>query len=186
MNHYEDQSLGIGSYVGEVRKGSHGNLYQWEEGVDGIGNPIGFWRAIGKAAGAVSRATGVKLPSVRQLLPTAASFIPGAGPAVAAGVRAAQSRGLLGLEEGDFIGEVREGPDGNLYQWEEGVDGLGNLIGFWRAIGKAAGAVSRATGVKLPTVRQLLPAAAGFIPGVGPAVAAGLRAAQSSGFLRRR
>ena len=25
-----------------------------------------------------------------------------------------------------------EGTDGQLYQWVEGVDGLGNAVGFWR------------------------------------------------------
>lgn len=52
--------LGVGHYVGELREGSDGQLYEWVEGVDGLGNPIGFWKAIkavgqgvGKAAGAV-------------------------------------------------------------------------------------------------------------------------------------
>jgi hypothetical protein len=33
-----------------------------------------------------------------------------------------------------FPGEVRVGPDNSLYQWVEGVDGLGNLTGFWDKI----------------------------------------------------
>ena len=30
-----------------------------------------------------------------------------------------------------YLGEVRQGPDGALYQYVQGVDGLGNPIGFW-------------------------------------------------------
>ena len=49
--------MGIGSYVGEVRRGPDGQVYQWVEGVDGLGNPIGFWkavRAVGKFAARLS------------------------------------------------------------------------------------------------------------------------------------
>ncbi len=35
--------MGIGNYVGEVRRGPDGQVYQWVEGVDGLGNPIGLW-----------------------------------------------------------------------------------------------------------------------------------------------
>ena len=34
------QMMGIG-YLGEVRQGPDGNLYQYVQGVDGLGNPIG-------------------------------------------------------------------------------------------------------------------------------------------------
>jgi hypothetical protein len=37
------QMMGIGRY-GEVREGPDGRLYQWVQGIDGLGNPIGFWR----------------------------------------------------------------------------------------------------------------------------------------------
>ena len=31
-----------------------------------------------------------------------------------------------------YLGEVRQGPDGNHYQYVQGVDGLGNPVGgFW-------------------------------------------------------
>jgi len=43
------QVMGIGSYVGELREGPDGNLYEWVEGVDGLGNPIGFWKKAFKA-----------------------------------------------------------------------------------------------------------------------------------------
>ena len=41
--------MGIGSYVGEIRQGPDGNLYQWVHGVDGLGNPVGFWKKAFKA-----------------------------------------------------------------------------------------------------------------------------------------
>ena len=51
--------MGIGSYMGELRRGPDGNLYEWVEGVDGLGNPIGFWRKafsfVKSAAQAVAR-----------------------------------------------------------------------------------------------------------------------------------
>lgn len=52
--------MGIGSYVGQVRRGPDGELYQWVEGVDGLGNPIGGWwskikRGVKKAARAVKK-----------------------------------------------------------------------------------------------------------------------------------
>ena len=31
-----------------------------------------------------------------------------------------------------FLGEVAEGGDGHMYQWVQGVDGLGSTFGFWK------------------------------------------------------
>jgi hypothetical protein len=33
-----------------------------------------------------------------------------------------------------YVGEVHEGPDGNLYEWVEGVDAWGGQIGFWQGL----------------------------------------------------
>lgn len=189
---YPQEVMGIGSYVGELRQGPDGQLYQWMEGIDGLGNPFGFWKAlrsVGRFVGRGLRAV-TRLPGVRQLLPVAAGFIPGVGPAVSAGLTTAQRAGILGLgqaepEVGSFIGELRQGPDGQLYQWVEGVDGFGNPFGFWKAlksVGRFVGRGLRAV-TRLPGVRQLLPMAAGLIPGVGPAVSAGLTMAQRAGIL---
>jgi len=41
------------------------------------------------------------------------------------------------------LGEIRRGPDGNLYQWVQGVDGLGNLYGFWDKVKKVAKSVAK-------------------------------------------
>jgi hypothetical protein len=194
------QVMGVGT-LGEVRQGPDGNLYQWVQGVDGLGNPIGFWRA---ARRFIRRRV---MPLARRVAP----LIPGVGPAVAAGIRAAtpvlRQAGLAGYDglgalyqapDGAYyqvagydgyagdeelaglgvddltqvmgvgtLGEVRQGPDGNLYQWVQGVDGLGNPIGFWRA---ARRFIRRRV---MPLARRVAP----LIPGVGPAVAAGIRAA---------
>jgi hypothetical protein len=185
------QVMGIGT-LGEVRQGPDGNLYQWVQGVDGLGNPFGFWRALRRF---VRRRV---QPFLRRALPIAqqaASFIPGVGPAVAAGIRTAtpllRQAGVAGYDgfAGDealgglgsyTLGEIAQGPDGNLYQWVQGVDGLGNPFGFWRALRRF---VRRRV---QPFLRRALPIAqqaASFIPGVGPAVAAGITAA--SPFLRK-
>ena len=39
------QVMGLG-YVGEIRQGPDGRLYQWVEGIDGLGNPIGLWKGL--------------------------------------------------------------------------------------------------------------------------------------------
>lgn len=49
------QVLGLGSYIGELREGPDGNLYEWVEGVDGLGNPIGFWKKAFKAVKGVAQ-----------------------------------------------------------------------------------------------------------------------------------
>src|SRR5215813_2550431 len=50
------QVMGLGSYVGEVRQGPDGNLYEWVAGVDGLGNPIGFWKKLRSLATRFARA----------------------------------------------------------------------------------------------------------------------------------
>jgi OmpA family len=47
----------------------------------------------------------------------------------------------LGL--GAYDGELRHGPDGQLYKWVQTVDGLGNLTGFWKSISNVAKAVAK-------------------------------------------
>lgn len=160
--------MGVG-YLGEVRQGPDGALYQYVQGVDGLGNPIGgFWSRLKKLV----RKT---LPIVQQFAP----FIPGGAAALTAvtpflkqaGVAGNDGLGALyeapdgslyqvqGLAEDDFrgigeddatrmmgigyLGELRQGPDGNLYQWMQGVDGLGNLTGFWSSLRKLASRVAK-------------------------------------------
>ncbi|MDX2033434.1 MAG: hypothetical protein SF339_22350 [Blastocatellia bacterium] len=92
------QVMGIGSYVGEMRYGPDGQLYEWVEGVDGLGNPIGFWKKAFKAVGKIARGALVKLipgpiksaartvcgqvdqlGPVAQLIPVAAPYVTAAG-----------------------------------------------------------------------------------------------------------
>ena len=55
------QVMGIGRY-GEVREGPDGRLYQWVQGVDGLGNPIGLWRGLRRRLRSVVRRA---LPAVQ-------------------------------------------------------------------------------------------------------------------------
>lgn len=92
------QVMGIGSYVGEMRHGPDGQLYEWVEGVDGLGNPIGFWKKAFKAVGKLASGALVRLipgpiksaarnlcgqvnqlGPVAQLVPVAAPYVTAAG-----------------------------------------------------------------------------------------------------------
>jgi len=101
------QMMGIG-YLGEVRQGPDGNLYQYVQGVDGLGNPIGgFWSRLKRG-----------LKAVHRLAQRGASFIPGPyGAAIRAGLKIAtpllQKAGVAGNEG---IGALYQAPDGSLYQ----------------------------------------------------------------------
>jgi hypothetical protein len=217
--HYlgEDQVTQImGGYLGEVRQGSDGNLYEWVEGVDGLGNPIGFWRRFKQLArkalpyvvssGVALKALQTAAPTLRRVLPIAqraVSQIPGgeaalkaanpllrqAGVAGYEGLGAlyqapdgslyqmqglAEAEELQGLGEdeatqmmglGSYVGEVRQGPDGNLYQWVTGIDGLGNPIGFWQKWRKK---LRRLVQKAMPLAQKLAP----FVPGGSAALTA--------------
>jgi hypothetical protein len=201
------QMMGIGR-VGEVRQGPDGRLYQWVQGVDGLGNPIGFWRALRRVGRGLRRVAQRALPIVQQVAP----LVPGGG-AVTAALRTAapvlrqagvtghnglgalyqapdgslyqvqglaQDEELQGLGEDEltqmmgigYVGEVRQGPDGKLYQWVQGVDGLGNPVGFWRALRRVGRGLRRVARRALPIVQQVAP----LIPG-GGVVTAALRTA---------
>jgi len=196
------QMMGVG-YLGELRQGPDGNLYQYVQGVDGLGNPIGgFWSRVKRLARKTVRRA---LPYVQQFAP----LIPGAGPAVslltsaaipaapavapvmtpasppmqapeamptAATAPAETATAGWGIGEDTmtqmmgmgYLGEVRQGPDGNLYQYVQGVDGLGNPIGgFWSKLKRG-----------LRSVHRLAQRGASFIPGpYGAAIATGLKTA---------
>jgi hypothetical protein len=81
--------MGIGSYVGEIRQGPDGQLYEWVEGVDGLGNPIGFWRkafrAIRRAATGALKVVGSVLipPPLKRVARRVCNFLPQIGPVIA-------------------------------------------------------------------------------------------------------
>jgi hypothetical protein len=156
------QVMGLGHYVGEVRQGPDAQLYEWVEGADGVGNPIGFWRGLKRLA--------------RRALPLT-RFVPGYGTAIYAAGTAAQRAGLLGT---DSTGKIGQGPDGQLYEWVEGVDGLGNPIGFWRKLRRAAGGVLRRA---LPMASQLIPGAGALLPAATSLLRQGGGAETASGVL---
>jgi hypothetical protein len=112
-------------HFGEVAEGTDGKLYQWVEGVDGLGGPVGFWKPLRKL---IRRA----LPYVQKLAP----LVPGWGTAAAAALNTAtpylKQAGLLG-----GLGALYQAPDGAMYQLQ-GVAGPDELNGYVRS-GPCAG-----------------------------------------------
>jgi hypothetical protein len=122
--------MGVG-YLGEVRRGPGGATYQWVEGVDGLGNPIGFWRRLrrlarmvtpavipGGAAWAIGRRL-LRQPLFRRIVTQALPFVPGVGPAAATALRYAspllRQAGVAGY---GGLGALYQAPDGTLYQMQ--------------------------------------------------------------------
>jgi len=107
------QVMGIG-YPGEVAQASNGKAYQWVQGIDGLGNPIGFWKPLRRL---VKRAR----PFLRRALPIVqkvASYIPiPQAQAAAAGLKVAtpllQRAGVAGS---NGLGALYEAEDGTLFQ----------------------------------------------------------------------
>jgi hypothetical protein len=133
------QMMGIG-YLGEVRQGPDGNLYQYVQGVDGLGNPIGgFWSRVKRFARKAARralpyvqrfaplipggaALTAAIPIVQRALPIArqvAPFIPGGAAALTAATPILKEAGIEGY---DGLGALYQAPDGTLYQQVQGLD----------------------------------------------------------------
>lgn len=196
------QMMGIGQ-LGEIRRGPDGDMYQWVEGVDGLGNLTGFWSKIKKGVKRIAK-TVSKYATKPYCIPLQA--IPGPVKGIAKKVcrvvgqlsplahvpvvgsyyrgaaklcKIAKDCGIAGLEgglmqapdgtvyevqglgggeilfgqsEGEVLyglgqedltammgigqlGELRRGPDGEVYRWVEGLDGLGRRVRFWRCKG---------------------------------------------------
>ena len=105
------QMMGIG-YLGEVRQGPDGNLYQYVQGVDGLGNPIGgFWSRLKRVARGVVRKA---LPIAQRFAP----FIPGGAAALTVATPFLKQAGVAGHEG---IGALYQAPDGSLYQQVQGL-----------------------------------------------------------------
>jgi hypothetical protein len=77
---------------------------------------------------------------------------------------------------GGYIGELYEGPDGQLYEYVAGVDGLGNPIGFLKKFkggfkSLATGALKVVGNVLVPPpLRRVTKQVCNFLPQVGPVV----------------
>jgi hypothetical protein len=183
------QVMGLG-YVGEVRQGPDGRLYQWVEGIDGLGNPVGSW--LRRLRRGVQRFVRKAMPIAKYVAP----FVPGGAAALTvatpilqrAGVAGGNGLGALyeapdgslyqvqGLAEEEelrglgqeepaqmmgqgYLGEVRQDLEGNLYQWVEGVDGLGNPVGSW--LKRLRRGVQRFVRKAMPIAKYVAP----FVPG---------------------
>ena len=123
--------MGIGNYVGEMRRGPDGQLYQWVEGVDGLGNPIGFWKGVkslvSKALPLAKMIPGVgpiigavkpfcqTLPQMQPLIQQA----PGIQPIYTLGTKICKVLGKVGIAGAE--GAIMEAPDGQLYEVIEGI-----------------------------------------------------------------
>src|SRR5574337_1155056 len=114
------QMMGV-RYLGEVRQGPDGNLYQYVQGVDGLGNPIGgFWSRLKRLARRVVRKA---LPVAQQFAP----FIPGGAAALTAATPFLKQAGVAGHEG---IGALYQAPDGTLYQQVQGLAEAEELRGL--------------------------------------------------------
>jgi len=129
------EMMGIGSYVGEVRRGPDGQVYQWVEGVDGLGNPIGFWKGlkslVGKALPLAKFIPGLgpiigavkpfcqSLPQLRPVMDQA----PGVQPVYTLGTKICKVLSKVGIAGAE--GEIMEAPDGQLYEVVEGIGAQG-------------------------------------------------------------
>jgi len=178
------QVMGIGSYVGEVRRGPDGQPYQWVEGVDGLGNTIGFWKSLKSLAS--------------KAIPLVTKFIPGIGPVIEQ-VRGAvkgfctglpkmqpvvdqspdlkpvynigtklcsilSKVGIAGADDG-----IMQAPDGQLYEVVEGIGEFGEVKKYLRPVWLSIPAVIRPRHSRLrrrpavpgqhamPTMRPALP-----------------------------
>src|SRR5215510_14313458 len=158
------QVMGIGNYVGEVRRGPDGQPYQWVEGVDGLGNAIGFWKSLKSLAS--------------KAIPMVTKFIPGIGPVIEQ-VRGAvkgfctglpkmqpvvdqspdlkpvynigtklcsilSKVGIAGADDG-----IMQAPDGQLYEVVEGIGEFGEVKKYLRPVWVSIPAVIRPRGSRL-------------------------------------
>jgi hypothetical protein len=184
--------MGTG-YLGETRTGPDGNLYQWVEGIDGLGNPIGFWSKLKKAYQTAKKiARYHPAAQALRLVNSGISGYEGLGALYQAPdgsmyqMQGLADEALQGLGQGlgaddltqimgiGQFGEVRQGPDGVLYQWVQGVDGLGNPIGSWRSWKKRLRGLVKTA---LPFAQKIAP----FIPGGSAVLTAATPILQQAG-----
>jgi hypothetical protein len=164
------QVMGIGSYVGEVRRGPDGQPYQWVEGVDGLGNTIGFWKGLKKLASkAIPLATkfipGIG-PIIEQVRGTVKGFctgLPKLGPVVEQspdikpvyqiGTKLCSilsKAGIAGVEDG-----MMQAPDGQLYEVVEGIGESGQVKRYLRPVWMSIPVVIRPRGSRLVAKRGI-------------------------------
>jgi len=145
LNGYErTQPISGMGYLGEVRQGIDGNLYQWVQGVDGLGNPIGFWKKLKKWGKRLAKTALKYYPpaaALRSLAPLASRALPyiqraiasqpvapavpvvpvtpvaPVAPMMSAETPAAADAGPAPAGTAGWgLGALLQGPDGTLYQ----------------------------------------------------------------------
>ncbi len=174
--------MGIGSYVGEVRRGPDGQAYQWVEGVDGLGNPIGFWKGlrslVSKALPLAKMIPGIgpilgavkpfcqSLPQLQPVMDQA----PGIQPVYQLGTKICKVLGKVGIAGAE--GEIMEAPDGQLYEVVEGIGEPGQARPFRRRVWISIPAVIHRgrghRGMGRPVVTSATPGLAPAGPSVSP------------------
>jgi hypothetical protein len=127
------QMMGIGC-PGEVRRGPDGAAYQWVQGVDGLGNPIGIWKKLRKGLTTLARRVApvaafgpaalvprkLRRRVLRSVLPLAQRFapfipVPGAAAALKVAAPILQRAGVAGY---GGLGALYQAADGTLYQMQ--------------------------------------------------------------------
>jgi hypothetical protein len=168
--------MGIGSYVGEVRRGPNGQVYQWVEGVDGLGNPIGFWKGLKKLASkalplakmipGVGPIIGAVKPFC-QTLPQMQLFLqqaPGIQPVYTLGTKICKVLGKVGIAGAE--GAIMEAPDGQLYEVVESIGESGAVRRSVRPVWLSIPATIRPRRMRR-RVRPVVPAAS-TVPALQP------------------
>jgi hypothetical protein len=191
--------------LADVHEGVDGNLYEWVEGLSAWGEPVGFWQGLAEVPvdtrmsglGALYQASDGNLYQMGGLEADKDDEEDDDGKEGTMGPKLGPGK----------PGEIRVGPQGRKYRWVLGLGPGGMRSGFWRRLHpRAAAAVrgaappprargaapGRRPGVgappppapvrkkRKPFLKKLLPFAkfaTSFIPGVGPAVRAGLTVA---------
>jgi hypothetical protein len=132
---YEAEGFEDDAVPGEVRLGADGRLYQWVEGYDGLGEPVGFWSLIPSIAKTVLPVVASKvLPRLRRFLPQAARTLRQFAPVmpVVPQAPAMQQAPVMqpppdqpapaAADDSDDLtgfGALYQAPDGSLYQIQD-------------------------------------------------------------------
>ncbi len=160
------QVIGIGSYVGEVRRGPDGQPYQWVEGVDGLGNTIGFWKKLVSKGLSLTKfipGIGPIIDQVRGVVKGFCTGLPKIGPVVQQspdikpvyqiGTKLCSilnKAGIAGVEGG-----LMQAPDGQLYEIVEGIGESGQVKRYLRPVWMSIPVVIRPRGSRLVAKRGI-------------------------------
>jgi hypothetical protein len=137
--------MGIGNYMGELRRGPDGELYQWNEEVDGLGNIHGWWSKIKKGVSRVASSVAKHIPGARRIRRLAKRFcgtlpklqpilsrVPMVSPYYRIGTTVCKGLKKVGLAGED--GEIMEAPDGQHYEVIQGIGEIGEPVTMTRPV----------------------------------------------------